>query len=326
MDLIASLSILGGKAVANLCNSGSMAKSKLHNIVATTGIIHQSKFDKLSFTSAAAYLLDFALKSSLPFPTHLVACTQTPDRLMPSPSLDIINTRDDLCYIKYADLRSGCTGFVDCAFLSSSFIAAQEDSVVYCITGDISSRIVDPSDHATSLVFGDAVNLSVFQGGLDFRRPVFDHGFSSCITTKFKNAIHLDKEYLIMDGLRVLTFVIQSVVPALKEYIQSINKVEDLSCFSLVLHQANKFIVDLINKAIQAEFPDLTVYPFCLEDIGNSSSSTIPLAISQLFGGNQDVSRKAIICGFGVGMATHIGVVRIDNLLSHILYEDKILE
>lgn len=324
MILAASLTLLGRKTVANSYKAEDMAKSKLDNIVTTTGINHQSKLEKVTFTKAAAHLLDFALKSSLPFPTHLVACTQTPDRLMPSPSLDIINTRDDLCFTRYVDVRTGCTGFVDSAMLSKAFIAAQEDSVVYCVTGDISSRIVDPNDHATSLVFGDAINLSVFQSDSGSRRPLLYHEFVSCIANKFKDAICLDKEYLIMDGLRVLTFVLQSVVPVLKEYIQRIDEVDDLSSFSLVLHQANKFIVDLINKSIQAEFPDLAVHPFCLEDIGNSSSSTIPVAISRLFACLHCKSRKVIICGFGVGMATHIGVIEIENPLIHFLYEDKI--
>ncbi len=326
MDLIASFSLLGGKTSLNTNNTQTLSESQLNNIVATTGIVHQSRLAKVTFTQASAYLLDFAIKSSLPFPTHLITCTQTPDRLMPSPSLDIINARDDLGSANYADLRTGCTGFVDCSMLSSSFIAAQNKSIVYCITGDISSRIVDPNDHATSLVFGDAVNLSVFQQGPGPLDATSCYGFASYTDIKFRDAICMDKKYIIMDGLRVLTFVMQSVVPALQAYIQRIDKTEDLSAFSLVLHQANKFIVELVNKKIKSEFPDLKIHPFCLEDVGNSSSSTIPLAISRLFHGIQCRPEKVIICGFGVGMATHIGVIRVKNLINHSFCEEEIID
>ena len=326
MDLIASLTLLGGNTSLNVNNIQTLSESQLNNIVETTGIVHQSRLSKVSFTQASTYLLDFAIKSSLPFPTHLITCTQTPDRLMPSPSLDIINTRDDLGFANYADLRTGCTGFVDCSMLSSAFITAKNKSIVYCITGDISSRIVDPNDHATSLVFGDAVNLSVFQQGPGPQDPTSCYGFASYTDSKFRDAICMDKKYINMDGLRVLTFVMQSVVPALQAYIQRIDEIEGLSACSLVLHQANKFIVELVNKKIKSEFPDLEIHPFCLGDVGNSSSSTIPLAISRLFHGIQCKSKKAIICGFGVGMTTHIGVIRVQNLISHSFFEEEIID
>ena len=326
MDLIASFSLLGEKTSLDIDSTQILSRAQLNNIVSTTGIVHQSRFSRLSFTEASAYLLDYAIKCDLPFPTHLITCTQTPDRLMPSPSLDIINTRNDLSSCKYVDLGTGCTGFVDCSMLSSLFIAVQPESIIYCVTGDISSRIVDPADHATSLVFGDVVNLSVFRQSGECTSAKPSYNFTSYTDSNFKDAIYMGEKYLIMDGLRVLTFVMQSVVPALHAYIQDINESEDLSSFSLVLHQANKFIVGLVNKKIKSEFPCLKVYPFCLEDVGNSSSSTIPLAISRLLDGNQFKTEKVIICGFGVGMTTHIGIVRVNNLISRSFCEESVID
>ena len=322
MKLIASLTLLGSDNNSNLSNYTSLDKSKLDSIVATTGITKLSKFVNLSFTEAATYLIDHSLSNSQPPPTHLLTCTQTPDRLMPSPSLDILNNRHDFCDIGYTDLRTGCTGFVDCAMIASCIISQQSSSVVYCITGDISSRIVDPSDHATTLVFGDAINLSIFANSSSKDNNIVPHGFASVVDRQFKDAIYMNSEYLIMDGLRVLTFVMHSVFPALKKYIFRIQESQELSNYSLIFHQANKFIVDLLNKKITKEFSGLLVHPFCLENIGNSSSSTIPLAISQC---SNAIAKNVIICGFGVGMATHIGVIEVEQLYNHLANEDSMI-
>ena len=184
MKLIATLTLLGSDNNSSLCDSTSLDKFKLGSIVSTTGISKLSKFENISFTQAATYLIDHSLINSQPPPTHLLTCTQTPDRVMPSPSLDILSNRDDFYDIGYTDLRTGCTGFVDCAMIANCIIAQQSSSVVYCITGDISSRIVDPSDHATALVFGDAINLSIFVKSSTEFNHIRPHRFASIVDQK----------------------------------------------------------------------------------------------------------------------------------------------
>ena len=320
--LIATLSLVGD---INHATNLEMAecKSKNANIIATTGITHLSRFSRNTFTSSALHLINYAVNNSIPFPTHLITCTQTPDRLMPCPSLDILNSCDDFLDVKYSDLRTGCTGFVDCAMLSTAFAGGDEAAVVYCVTGDISSRIVDPDDHSTSFVFGDAINLSVFHYPSRSPNSLSGFGFKSQVFPKYRNAIYLHNQFLVIDGLTVMTFVVQSVVPALKAYLCKIDEVDDLSKYSLVLHQANKFIVELVNKSIANVFPDIALFPFCLGDLGNSSSSTIPLAIARLYHSNPPLTENVVVCGFGVGMALHMGVIRIEDLVAKIFYEGQ---
>ena len=101
-----------------------------------------------------------------------------------------------------------------------------------------------------------------------------------------------------MNGAEIFSFTLESV-PQLVEntLIKNSLKKEDIDLF--VFHQANKYMMDFLRKKIKI---DPAKFYFCLENVGNTVSSTIPIALKEAM---MDYSIKSgdkvLIAGFGVG-------------------------
>lgn len=305
MELLATFSALNSSHPQSIDDLNLPAYVNTKSIKKTTGINALSRITSLSHELVLCELYNLAKSHGLPSPDVLLVCTQTPSQAMPASSYLLASRFSELESVPKLDLPYGCTGYVDCIATAQRFSRTSE--YVYIFSGDISSQIVDPSDHATSLVFGDALNLSIFSscGTLLDIQPVTrsSHLFSKAIARAHDS-------FLYMDGMTVLNYVIHEATPLILGYLEAISSIVSLSGYSLVLHQANQFIVNLVNKKISHSFPQLQLHPFALESIGNSSSSTIPIALSHSFVLGE-LRNNAILCGFGVGMATSLCTISV---------------
>jgi 3-oxoacyl-[acyl-carrier-protein] synthase III len=76
-------------------------------------------------------------------------------------------------------------------------------------------------------------------------------------------------------------------------------KIEDVDF--VVLHQANKFILDFLRKKINV--PKEKFF-FNMKNTGNTVSATIPIALKQLVAENKlKKGDKILLTGFGVGLS-----------------------
>ena len=104
----------------------------------------------------------------------------------------------------------------------------------------------------------------------------------------------------LMDGMSVFSFGISTPPKSVKQLCEhygiNIDNVD-----KLVLHQANKFMVQKIAKKLKV---DSDRVPFSLRDYGNTTSASIPLTIvSQCACEYSNNSMKTIACGFGTGLS-----------------------
>ena len=104
----------------------------------------------------------------------------------------------------------------------------------------------------------------------------------------------------LMDGMSVFSFGISTPPKSIKQLCEhfglSLDKVD-----KLVLHQANKFMVQKIAKKLKVE---LDRVPFSLRDYGNTTSASIPLTIvSQCANEYSTRHMKTLACGFGTGLS-----------------------
>ena len=276
-------------------------------VIKTTGIKNISIFEEdIKIKDIFNNLIRKAISEIGIEPSVLVVCTQTPDEAIPALSSQLVyfnNFNGDVsCY----DINAGCTGFVDISKIAYLESLIKPEGLVFCCSGDINSKIVNREDYSLSCVFGDLLNLSIFKLNNKNLKNLYRYEVS------FKHYDCIRRENngnLIMKGLEVMSFVSDTVLPSLIKYIESIEQ-KKLGEYSLILHQANKFIVDFINKKIKKLYPTLKLHNFCMENIGNSGSSTIPYAIQKLYLEN-GLRGKVIVCGYGVGMSVSIGTFDI---------------
>ena len=101
-----------------------------------------------------------------------------------------------------------------------------------------------------------------------------------------------------MNGAEVMTFSLLEVPRAVDALLAKMDRSrEDIDLF--VLHQANKFMLDALRKKLKITPEKMPVY---IEEVGNTVSSTIPLALCDLLDRGQiRPGAQLVLVGFGVG-------------------------
>jgi 3-oxoacyl-[acyl-carrier-protein] synthase III len=110
------------------------------------------------------------------------------------------------------------------------------------------------------------------------------------------------KRYIVMNGPEIVAFVIQKVIPKLKEFVDSKTN-------AILIHQAGRIAIDLVVKST-ADKKNLLI-PCNYKNFGNLVSTSIPLVFHQNFKRINSL-KEIVFCGFGVGL-THSYIKFIKN-------------
>ena len=115
-----------------------------------------------------------------------------------------------------------------------------------------------------------------------------------------------------MDSMDVFSFAITKVPKALKKLCSEFSiSTDDVD--KLVLHQANKLIIENIAKRMKMPMERV---PLGLREYGNTTSASIPMAIVTECQGEVTTSRqKTLACGFGTGLAWGAAYFETDRIV-----------
>ena len=185
------------------------------------------------------------------------------------------------------DIQMACSAYPYAVYLASR-MAADTKSKILVIDGDVQSRLVDSTDHATGAIFSDAVTASLVSAG-NGRQSRFD------FLSRLDEALSCKESGPIrMDGMRVFTFVAMEISAFLRGFGS------DFNCF--VPHQANPYMVRQLAKALGLQDKLLTIP----EAVKNPGSCSVPMAIAQ-----SGASGRMLIAGFGAGFSAAAGIVTV---------------
>ncbi len=251
-------------------------------------------------------------RSSIDF---VLLCTQSPDYFLPT-SACIIQHRLGLSTSCGAlDFNLGCSGFVYGLSIAKGLIAVGIATNVLLLTAETYSKHIHPKDKGNRTIFGDAaaatlVSTTGFASIENFSLGTDGRGAENLIVkkggqrqSKALNDTIIDEsgsltssDYLYMDGAEIFNFTSEAV-PILVEQVLAKNELamEDIQLF--VFHQANKYMMNYLRKLIDIE-PER--FYFCLEKVGNTVSSTIPIALYEAQKEGK-LSGNVLLAGFGVG-------------------------
>lgn len=229
----------------------------------------------------------------------LIVCTQNPDYNLPHTSA-VVHGKLGLPESCAAfDISLGCSGYVYGLAVVQSFMQLNGMQQGLFFTADPYSRIIDPNDKSTSVLFGDAATVTLISNDSVFRLGRFTFG------TRGKGSHHLicREKKLHMNGREIFNFAASTVPPDIHRVLEANGlTIKDIDRF--LLHQGSKFIVDFLAKKLGLP-PEKT--PFVIEEYGNTVSSSIPIMIKPLL---NDLSVKQIlITGFGVGLSWASGIL-----------------
>lgn len=214
----------------------------------------------------------------------IIVATGTPPNLSPSVACMVQNllaVDDGPADVAASDVSAACSGYLYALQTAHDILQQRRDASILVITAEAMTRYVDPDDFDTVVVFGDAVTATVVNGPdrlgdspLLLHRPVLaasgDDG----------SIIHhgpRTTDYLFMDGPRVYTRAVREMLRML-DRAASGSGVSVADLMHVVPHQANGRIISSIQARSGLPADRFVVN---VDRWGNTSSSTIPIAIAE---------------------------------------------
>ncbi len=272
----------------------------------------------------------------------LALCTQNPDyRNQPTSFLvhERLGLKDSTMCL---DFFHGCPGWVMSLSSVSSMLSTGGIKRALLLVGDTVSKDQNQASHESRPLFGDACTATALEYDPDAPAMFFNNGTLSedgkaLILTQGGYRHPYTHETLEielarragtlkegqtddMDGMDVFSFAITKVPKALKKLCAEYDvNIEDVD--HLVLHQANKLIVDAIAKRMIV--PNEKV-PLGLREYGNTTSASIPLTIvSECANEYRETHQKSLVCGFGTGLSWGCAYFETRNIIvpKVIIYE-----
>lgn len=233
----------------------------------------------------------------------LVVVTQTPDYCLPHVSALAQAALGLPTQVAAFDINLGCSGYVYGLSIAVSMMRANNLTKGLLITTETYSKLMAPEDRATAPLFGDGAaatllsddplyTLGRFRFGTDGER-------AEALIAR-GSAVRRDRsEPLYMDGREIFNFVLSEMPPAIQDCLAA-NGVAADEIDAWVFHQASRHMMQ--NLATRAKVPpDKLVVE--MKDIGNTTSSSIPIALERGVLPRAPRPRRVFISGFGVGLS-----------------------
>lgn len=230
--------------------------------------------------------------------------TQNPDRNVPHTAAIVHEKLGLSRRCMTFDISQGCAGFVHAIALASAHMERFGLHEALVFTCDPYSKIVDPNDKGTALIFGDAATVTLLRrDGAGY--SVVDANFGTEPATT--SCLHTGNKTLTMDGAAVLFHATHQVPDSIRSLLEK-NHLTTNEVDLFLLHPGSKRVVDMIQKALGVESSKV---PFEIAEIGNTVSSSIPLVLQQHV--DQKKHKLLLLSGFGVGFSWGTCLLRLQQ-------------
>lgn len=241
----------------------------------------------------------------------IIVVTQTPDYPLPATAC-LLQHRLNLKTSTLAlDINLGCSGYVYGMSVINGLMQTGRLKRALLVCGDLTSRMIAPSDRALRPLFGDSVAVTALEYDVG---PILhidlgtDGSGAPYLISKTGGMHEPGTPLLFMDGVQVMAFSLKRVAPSIQAVLkQSAMKIQDMD--AVVFHQANAMMLRSLARKIGANDRQLVI---ALKNFGNTSSASIPVALCHWMQGRlvSASEMKLLLSGFGVGWSWATAVWR----------------
>lgn len=289
-----------------------LSNSDIEKLVDTTdewiftrsGIKNRHIADDSEFTSdlACNALLDALNKLDDRKIDGIIVATTTPDKIFPSVAA-IVQNKISLPRCMAVDINAVCSGFIYGMTIADSLIRAGTLRRVAVIGSETMSRILDWNDRSTCVLFGDGAGAVILEAcskdKLWYSDVMSDGSLNDILYVPSGVSEQNDEgSKIVMNGREVFRHAVDKMhSSAMKVISESGLSISDIDL--LIPHQANARIISMVGEklGIQEEKVILT-----LENQGNTSAATIPLAINKAIAqGRLKRGMKVLLTAAGAG-------------------------
>ncbi|MCF8245459.1 MAG: ketoacyl-ACP synthase III [Saprospiraceae bacterium] len=217
----------------------------------------------------------------------LICATVTPDMMFPD-TANLIAYRTGMKNAFTFDLSAACSGFLFALTTGAKYIESGMYKKVIVVGADKMSSIVDYTDRATCILFGDAGGAVMLEPSKDGNgimdsilhsdgigsENLYQRGGGS-LKPASHETVDAKEHFIFQNGRPVYKAAVAGMAGVVKEMMQKHNlAADDISW--VVPHQANLRIIESV--ANMADFPMEKVM-VNIQKYGNTTAATIPLCL-----------------------------------------------
>lgn len=293
--LRAKISALGGYVPPRILTNADLEKMVDTNdewIVSRVGIRERHLVDKGVATSDLAVEAArkcLAQRGIAPEELDaIIVATVTPDMLFPATAC-LVQNKLGAKGVWGFDLVAACSGFVYALQVAAKFIETGAHKKILVIGADVMSSILDYTDRATCILFGDGAGAVLVEPAEEGETGIIgyvheiDGSGAPFLYMPGGGSLHppthetVDKKMHVVhqEGQTVFKFAVRKMVEA-SEKVLSENGYKASDIKLLVPHQANRRIIDATVERLGLT-PDQVVIN--IDRYGNTTAGTIPLAM-----------------------------------------------
>jgi 3-oxoacyl-[acyl-carrier-protein] synthase-3 len=225
----------------------------------------------------------------------ILVCTVTPDMMFPSTAC-LVQDRLGASHAWGFDLLAACSGFIYGLTTAAHLVSAGSHKKVLVIGADTMSRIIDYTDRATCILFGDGAGAMLVEpaeegetGFIDFVNQIEGSGGDylkqpaggsrmPATEETVANRLHFVKQ----DGQQVFKYAVRKMEECCRDILDR-NHLTIADIGVLIPHQANRRIISAAAERLGINCDRVVIN---IDQYGNTTGATIPLA-----------TRDALQCG-----------------------------
>jgi 3-oxoacyl-[acyl-carrier-protein] synthase-3 len=207
------------------------------------------------------------------------------------------------------DLQAACSSFLYGMSASAAYIESGRYKKILLIGADKMSSIIDYTDRATCIIFGDGAGAVLFEPNIEgyglqdeflrsdgIGREYLKIDAGGSLLPASKETVENRQHYVYQDGKTVFKYAVKGMADVSEKIMQRNNLTND-DVDWLIAHQANKRIIDATADRMELDEAKVLIN---IQKYGNTTSATLPLLLSD-FEAKFKKGDKLIFAAFGGG-------------------------
>lgn len=245
----------------------------------------------------------------------IIVATVTPDMFFPSTACLVQNKLG--CPGAWGfDVSAACSAFVFALQCGNQYVASGAHKKVLVIGSDVMSSIIDYSDRATCVIFGDGAGAVLLEPGdgdslgiIDYLHEIDGSGACSLYMPgggsrhpSTHETVDKKMHYVHQDGQAVFKYAVRKMAEVCDKLLTR-NGLTGKDVDAFIPHQANKRIITATGDRLKFRSESVIIN---IDEYGNTTAGTIPLAMETarqkgLLRKGSIVLLAAVGAGFTVG-------------------------
>jgi 3-oxoacyl-[acyl-carrier-protein] synthase-3 len=238
----------------------------------------------------------------------VIMATATPDMPVASTGVYVATEIGATNAFAY-DLQAACSSFLFGMSTAAAYIASGRYKKVLLIGADKMSSIIDYTDRATCIIFGDGAGAVLFEPnteGLGLQDEILKSDgigreflkieAGGSILPPSEETLKNRQHFVFQDGKTVFKYAVSGMADVSEKIMQRNNLSHD-DVNWLVAHQANRRIIDATANRMELDESKVLIN---IQKYGNTTSATLPLLLSD-FENQLKKGDNLIFAAFGGG-------------------------